>query len=84
MVHHGLDLRMTFLRGVCSARVAEILLRLVSNKTPHEGEVGREGGGAISNDFRASSTWGQSIRAQLGLRDGARNSGASKRTRLGI
>jgi len=75
---------MTHLRGVGSARVAEILLRLVSNQTPNEWEVGRRGGGGILIDFRAISTWGQSVRPQLGLEGGARKSGASKCKRMEI
>jgi len=84
MVHHGLDLWVTHLSRVCSARVAEILLRLVSNQTPSERVVRRGGGGGILNDFRASSTWGQSVRAQLGLGGGARNNSASKHRKIRI
>jgi len=63
--------------------VAETLLRLVSNQTPSEQEVGRGRGGEISSALRASSTWGQSVRAQFGLGGGARNRGASKHRTMG-
>jgi len=42
------------------------------------------GGGGTFINFRASSTWGRSVKAQFGMGGGARKSGASKRKRLGM
>lgn len=68
--HHGFDLWVTSLRGVSSARVAETFLRLMSNQTPKEWEVGRAGGMGIVRALRATIAWCQSVSPQLGLGGG--------------
>ena len=59
--HHGFDLWVMGLRGVWRASVAVTLFKLVSNQTPKECDIRREGGGWIVSALRALSTWGQSV-----------------------
>jgi len=55
----------------------------VLNQASSDDVVGRGGGGGIVVAFRPDSEEDQSVRAQLGVRGGARNRGASKRRRIG-
>jgi len=64
--------------------MAEILLRLVSNRTPSKWKVGRAGGGVMVSTLGTVSTAVRSVRAQLGLGGKARKNSGSKRMKMGM
>jgi len=79
-----LERDVTLFSGVCITKRDVTLPRLVPNQMSRERVEGRGGGGEIAVFFREGSNVAQSVRAQLGARGGARNRGASKRSRIGM